>query len=62
MLYKLPMENLLADNITFVVTDDCNLRCRYCYEKNKVINDMTIETALKGVDYFFDIWKNRQKK
>ena len=59
MLFKMPPENPLSDNITFVVTDDCNLRCRYCYETHKKANDMTIETALAGVDFFFDKWKHR---
>lgn len=49
----------LADNITFVITDACNLQCRYCYEKNKKPNNMTFETAKKAADYFIDTWQNR---
>lgn len=58
-LYKRAVNPPLSDNITFVVTDDCNLRCRYCYEENKFPNDMPIEIAVKAADYFFDNYKNR---
>lgn len=58
-IYKQRPETPLADNITFIVTDDCNLRCRYCYEENKQSNDMTIETARNAADYFFDTYENK---
>ena len=41
--------------ITFIVTQDCQLSCRYCYLVKK--NDkgkMSIETARKAVDYILD--------
>lgn len=57
--YAKPIENQLADNITFVITDDCNLRCKYCYEKNKCPNIMSKEMAKKCIDYFFDTYKNK---
>lgn len=41
--------------ITFIVTQDCQLACRYCYLVKK--NDkgkMSIETARKAVDYILD--------
>lgn len=44
-----------AQQLTFVVTQDCNLRCRYCYMIDK--NDkhvMTFETAKNIIDYFID--------
>ncbi|MDF9410055.1 radical SAM peptide maturase, CXXX-repeat target family [Pelotomaculum isophthalicicum JI] len=46
-----------AKEITFCVTEDCNLRCKYCYMtgKNKT-NKMTFEIAQRAVDY---ILKNR---
>lgn len=32
--YFLPSINIpLADNITLIITDEWNLRCRYCYEE-----------------------------
>lgn len=38
--------------ITFVVTEDCNLQCRYCYMTGKNSrNKMTFETAKKAIDY-----------
>lgn len=41
-----------AQTLTFIVTEDCNLRCKYCYithkSKNKV---MKLETAKKFIDY-----------
>lgn len=42
-----------ANNITFCVTEECNLRCKYCYliHKNN-FKKMSFETAKKAVDYF----------
>ena len=50
-----------AKDITFCVTEDCNLRCKYCYMtgKNKK-NKMTFEIAQRAVDYILrnrDIFK-----
>lgn len=44
-----------AKTVTFVVTEDCTLRCSYCYEchKNKE-NRMSFETAKKCVDLMFE--------
>ena len=43
-----------AKVITFVVTQDCNLRCKYCYMTGKQSeHKMTFETAKKAMDYFF---------
>ena len=42
-------------NITFVVTENCNLRCSYCYECNKNFDAiMSKETAMKAVDMLLD--------
>lgn len=44
-----------SQQLTFVVTQDCNLRCKYCYmvgKNNK--NVMNFETAKKIIDYFVD--------
>ena len=35
----------LAKTVTFQVTDDCNLRCTYCYQINKGKRKMTFEMA-----------------
>jgi radical SAM peptide maturase (CXXX-repeat target family) len=37
-------------NVTFQVTDACNLRCTYCYEINKAQNVMSLDTAKKFID------------
>lgn len=47
-----------AKSITFCVTEDCNLKCRYCYLVGKNSDKkMTFETAKKVVDY---ILSNRE--
>ena len=40
-------------NITFQVTDGCNLRCSYCYQINKATHIMTWEVAKQFCDYLF---------
>ena len=40
-------------NITFQVTEDCNLKCSYCYQTNKTHHKMNFETAKKFIDYIF---------
>ena len=37
-------------NITFQVTDRCNMACTYCYQINKGTRRMSFETAKKAVD------------
>lgn len=39
-------------NLMLYLTEDCNLRCTYCFVK-KSPRSMSIETAHKTVDYFF---------
>ena len=47
-----PWQSGVAKNITFIVTKDCQLACKYCYlvGKNKQ-GRMTWETAKDAVDY-----------
>ena len=42
----------LAKTVTFIVTEDCQLRCQYCYlvGKNKR-NKMDFEIARKTIEY-----------
>lgn len=41
-----------AQTITFIVTEDCNLRCKYCYITHKTSNKrMNLETAKRFIDY-----------
>lgn len=39
-----------AKTITFQVTEDCCMRCTYCYQHNKTKNKMTFETAKEFID------------
>lgn len=44
-----------SKNITFIVTEECQLRCRYCYlvhKNNKHV--LKFETAKKAVDYILE--------
>lgn len=45
-----PEENKTAKEITFQITDMCNLQCTYCYQHNKGKNIMDFETAKKFID------------
>lgn len=43
-----------AQTLDFIVTEDCNLRCKYCYICHKKSNHvMTLETAKKFINYLF---------
>lgn len=42
--------NVAARTITFQVTEDCCMKCTYCYQNNKSKNKMTFETAKKFID------------
>jgi uncharacterized protein len=46
--------DLRVKNITFVVTERCNLNCSYCYETHKTGRRMTKEVAKQAVDFIFD--------
>jgi len=44
-----------AKTITFIVTKDCQLACKYCYLVGKNSNErMSLETAMKAIDYILD--------
>lgn len=50
--YQQQWKNGLAKNITFIVTKDCQLACKYCYlvgknEKEK----MSFSVAQQAIDY-----------
>lgn len=47
-------DNLSVKNVTFVVTEKCNLACTYCYETHKTNTRMSREVAQKAVDLIFD--------
>lgn len=42
----------MIDSVTFILTEACNMRCKYCFEQeykyqNKYMNDKTIEKTLR---------------
>lgn len=47
-------------NLTFIVTDDCNFNCSYCFQKkeNKTINNTIIK---KAVNFFYPFLKKENK-
>lgn len=49
-------------NITFVVTENCNARCTYCYECHKSNKYMTFDTAKKIVDLVFKMSQTDESK
>ncbi len=44
------------DTLSLILTDQCNLKCKYCYEGSSSISPkyMSFETALKAVDILLD--------
>ena len=50
-----------AQNITFQVTDACNLQCTYCYQKNKGHHIMPFEVAQKFIDLLIENNDNTKK-
>ena len=47
--------NGMAKSITFIVTKDCQLACKYCYLVGKNTQErMTWEVAKAAVDYILD--------
>lgn len=52
---KLKWSEGIAKNITFIVTKDCQLACKYCYLVGKNSNErMSWDTAKKAIDYILD--------
>lgn len=50
-------------NITFIVTKDCQLACKYCYLVGKNSNErMSFEIAKQAVDYLIDEERNFQEQ
>ena len=48
-------------NVTFQVTDACNLKCTYCYQINKGTHKMSFEVAQKFIDMLLKNDKNTQQ-
>ena len=55
------------DSITLNLTNNCNLRCKYCFESNKAVHAdmMSVETGLYAIDkaysthYVNPTWRNK---
>ncbi len=48
-------ENTLPKNITFIVTEECNFRCTYCYLVHKnARHRMSFEVAKAAIDYVLE--------
>lgn len=43
-------DKVLSQTVTFQVTDDCNLACKYCYQTCKGKKKMSFDTAKKMID------------
>ena len=43
----------------FLITNECNFRCSYCFEKNKTNKYMTFDTAKEFIDRMFDFEDNK---
>ena len=52
---SVPWQDGLSKNITFIVTKDCQLACKYCYLVGKNSSEkMSWEIAQKAIDYLLD--------
>ena len=50
-----PWKEGVSKSVTFIVTKDCQLACKYCYLVGKNNQErMSFETAKKAVDYILD--------
>jgi radical SAM peptide maturase (CXXX-repeat target family) len=49
-------------SITFQITEQCTLRCSYCYQIDKKESTMSIETARKCVDLLFQMYDEDNKE
>lgn len=47
-------ESRMPRGVTFIVTEDCNLKCSYCYQHNKTKRRMTAEIGRRAVDMLFE--------
>ena len=60
---KEPWQSGEAKNITFIVTKDCQLACKYCYLVGKNTKErMSWEIAKKAIDYILDNEKDFQEE
>lgn len=53
--------SLSVANVTFQVTDACNLRCSYCYQINKSNHVMPFDVAARFIDMLLENDENTRK-
>lgn len=51
----------ICRNITFQVTEDCCLKCTYCYQGHKSHKMMTKETAKQIIDLLFSLYDKNEE-
>lgn len=51
--YKHKEDNKKVIQVTFQITEDCTLRCKYCYQHSKSPKIMSLETGKKFIDVMF---------
>lgn len=52
---KTEWQSGMAKNITFIVTKDCQLACKYCYLVGKNEKErMSFDIAKQAIDYILD--------
>ena len=49
-----PIEQYEGLNITFQTTEDCNIRCKYCYEINKQPHTLPMDYAKRFIELIID--------
>lgn len=55
LINRKPIRPLIAKTITFIVTKDCQLACKYCYLVGKNTKErMTWEVAKQAIDYILN--------
>lgn len=59
--------HFFSPNLLLRVSEDCNLDCRYCFNKDNMLNSsgtkkMPNEIAIKSIKYFLSIFKDRELK
>lgn len=53
-LFGISSDEMLT--VTLQVTEDCNLRCSYCYQHNKSKKKMSLDTAKQIVDHVLALY------
>jgi|GEM_PF-4263464 len=47
-------ENPAVGHLALFVTENCNLRCEYCFASNMIKKNISIENGRKAIDFLFD--------